>query len=155
MAYGLIINKTLHKCSGLTLKLGIFVAYYWWKANKAAVLYHIKILIVKVDMRCKGPQAYVPFHLILDVDSITEWKSTYEIFLRDQKTIFSRSSPKYISVYVLTISVTRLVVLFSFLAVLSVLSRTCVPWFLKLMISLSSQVCNLSNSKRFNNHKFS
>ncbi|PIA64386.1 hypothetical protein AQUCO_00100102v1 [Aquilegia coerulea] len=32
-----------------------------------------------------------------------------------------------------------LVVLLSFLAILSILSRTCVPWFLKLMISLSSQ----------------
>ncbi|XP_020552462.1 K(+) efflux antiporter 6 isoform X2 [Sesamum indicum] len=32
-----------------------------------------------------------------------------------------------------------LVVLLAFLAVLSIMSRTCVPWFLKLMISLSSQ----------------
>uniref|UniRef100_A0A2N9F7X8 Cation/H+ exchanger transmembrane domain-containing protein n=1 Tax=Fagus sylvatica TaxID=28930 RepID=A0A2N9F7X8_FAGSY len=32
-----------------------------------------------------------------------------------------------------------LVVLITFLAVLSILSRTCVPWLLKLMISLSSQ----------------
>ncbi|KAI4376545.1 hypothetical protein MLD38_014294 [Melastoma candidum] len=38
------------------------------------------------------------------------------------------------------ISMTKsLVVLMAFLAVLSILSRTCVPWFLKLMISLSSQ----------------
>ncbi|KAK4388756.1 K(+) efflux antiporter 4 [Sesamum angolense] len=38
------------------------------------------------------------------------------------------------------ISMTKsLVVLIAFLAVLSILSRTCVPWFLKLMISLSSQ----------------
>lgn len=34
----------------------------------------------------------------------------------------------------------RLVVLITFLAILSILSRTCVPWFLKLMVSLSSQV---------------
>lgn len=34
----------------------------------------------------------------------------------------------------------RLVVLITFLAVLSILCRTCVPWLLKLMISLSSQV---------------
>jgi hypothetical protein len=34
----------------------------------------------------------------------------------------------------------RLVVLISFLAILTILSRTCVPWLLKLMISLSSQV---------------
>lgn len=34
----------------------------------------------------------------------------------------------------------RLVVLIAFLAALTILSRTCVPWFLKLMISLSSQV---------------
>nr|XP_012572153.1 K(+) efflux antiporter 4 isoform X3 [Cicer arietinum] len=33
-----------------------------------------------------------------------------------------------------------LLILMTFLVVLSVLSRTCVPWFLKLMISLSSQV---------------
>ncbi|XP_022749925.1 K(+) efflux antiporter 4-like isoform X2 [Durio zibethinus] len=32
-----------------------------------------------------------------------------------------------------------LVVLISFLAILTILSRTCVPWFLKLMISLSSE----------------
>ncbi|GFQ05386.1 k(+) efflux antiporter 4 [Phtheirospermum japonicum] len=38
------------------------------------------------------------------------------------------------------ISMTKsLVVLIAFLAVLTILSRTCVPWFLKLMISLSSQ----------------
>ncbi|XP_024932541.2 K(+) efflux antiporter 4 isoform X2 [Ziziphus jujuba] len=38
------------------------------------------------------------------------------------------------------ISMTKsLVVLITFLAILSILSRTCVPWFLKLMISLSSQ----------------
>lgn len=37
----------------------------------------------------------------------------------------------------------RLLVLITFLAVLSILSRTCVPWLLKLMISLSSQVCLL------------
>ncbi|KAI4347006.1 hypothetical protein L6164_007859 [Bauhinia variegata] len=36
-----------------------------------------------------------------------------------------------------------LVVLISFLAILSVVSRTCVPWFLKLMISLSSQTNEL------------
>ncbi|KAK4401218.1 K(+) efflux antiporter 4 [Sesamum angolense] len=36
-----------------------------------------------------------------------------------------------------------LVVLLAFLAVLSILSRTCVPWFLKLMISLSSQTNEL------------
>ncbi|KAL0311884.1 UNVERIFIED_CONTAM: K(+) efflux antiporter 6 [Sesamum radiatum] len=36
-----------------------------------------------------------------------------------------------------------LVVLIAFLAVLSILSRTCVPWFLKLMISLSSQTNEL------------
>jgi hypothetical protein len=34
----------------------------------------------------------------------------------------------------------RLVVLITFLTILSILSRTGVPWFLKLMISLSSQV---------------
>ncbi|KAL7260100.1 hypothetical protein ACSBR1_005876 [Camellia fascicularis] len=38
------------------------------------------------------------------------------------------------------VSMTKsLVVLITFLAILSILSRTCVPWFLKLMISLSSQ----------------
>lgn len=37
-------------------------------------------------------------------------------------------------------SLYRLVVLVTFLAILSILSRTCIPWFLKLMISLSSQV---------------
>ncbi|GER33906.1 glutathione-regulated potassium-efflux system protein [Striga asiatica] len=37
----------------------------------------------------------------------------------------------------------RLVVLIAFLAVLTILSRTCVPWFLKLMISLSSQTNEL------------
>ncbi|KAF6175322.1 hypothetical protein GIB67_021827 [Kingdonia uniflora] len=38
------------------------------------------------------------------------------------------------------VSMTKsLVMLISFLAILSILSRTCVPWFLKLMISLSSQ----------------
>ncbi|KAK6941395.1 Cation/H+ exchanger [Dillenia turbinata] len=36
-----------------------------------------------------------------------------------------------------------LVVLITFLAILSMLSRTCVPWFLKLMISLSSQTNEL------------
>ncbi|XP_030946754.1 K(+) efflux antiporter 6 [Quercus lobata] len=36
-----------------------------------------------------------------------------------------------------------LVVLITFLAVLSILSRTCVPWLLKLMISLSSQTNEL------------
>jgi hypothetical protein len=36
--------------------------------------------------------------------------------------------------------VSRLVVLIAFLAVLSILSCTWVPWFLKLMMSLSSQV---------------
>ncbi|XP_031284603.1 K(+) efflux antiporter 6 [Pistacia vera] len=42
------------------------------------------------------------------------------------------------------ISITKLlVVLIAFLASLSVLSRTCVPWFLKLMISLSSQTNEL------------
>ncbi|KDP34108.1 hypothetical protein JCGZ_07679 [Jatropha curcas] len=42
------------------------------------------------------------------------------------------------------ISVTRLlVVLVAFLAVLSILSHTCVPWFLKLMMSLSSQTNEL------------
>ncbi|KAF7813919.1 K(+) efflux antiporter 4 isoform X1 [Senna tora] len=42
------------------------------------------------------------------------------------------------------ISMTKsLVVLVLFLAVLSILSRTCVPWFLKLMISLSSQTNEL------------
>ncbi|WMV42376.1 hypothetical protein MTR67_035761 [Solanum verrucosum] len=37
----------------------------------------------------------------------------------------------------------RLVMLLSFLAILSILSRKCVPWFLKLMISLSSQTNEL------------
>ncbi|XP_015889107.2 K(+) efflux antiporter 4 isoform X1 [Ziziphus jujuba] len=42
------------------------------------------------------------------------------------------------------ISMTKsLVVLITFLAILSILSRTCVPWFLKLMISLSSQTNEL------------
>ncbi|XP_016651595.1 PREDICTED: K(+) efflux antiporter 4 isoform X2 [Prunus mume] len=42
------------------------------------------------------------------------------------------------------ISMTKsLVVLLIFLATLSILSRTCVPWFLKLMISLSSQTNEL------------
>jgi hypothetical protein len=41
---------------------------------------------------------------------------------------------------ILFILFARLVVLITFLAVLSILSRTCVPWLLKLMISLSSQV---------------
>ncbi|KAL3835253.1 hypothetical protein ACJIZ3_009989 [Penstemon smallii] len=42
------------------------------------------------------------------------------------------------------ISMTKsLVALVAFLAVLSMLSRTCVPWFLKLMISLSSQANEL------------
>ncbi|XP_044464760.1 K(+) efflux antiporter 4 isoform X1 [Mangifera indica] len=42
------------------------------------------------------------------------------------------------------ISMTKsLVMLFSFLAILTILSRTCVPWFLKLMISLSSQTNEL------------
>ncbi|KAL4324353.1 hypothetical protein GQ457_11G017340 [Hibiscus cannabinus] len=36
-----------------------------------------------------------------------------------------------------------LVILITFLAILSVLSRTCLPWFLKLMISLSSQTNEL------------
>ncbi|XP_024017122.1 K(+) efflux antiporter 4 isoform X2 [Morus notabilis] len=36
-----------------------------------------------------------------------------------------------------------LVVLVTFLAILSIVSRTCVPWFLKLMISLSSQTNEL------------
>ncbi|KAE8677145.1 K(+) efflux antiporter 4 [Hibiscus syriacus] len=36
-----------------------------------------------------------------------------------------------------------LVILISFLAILSVLSRTCLPWFLRLMISLSSQTNEL------------
>ncbi|XVF88735.1 hypothetical protein PTKIN_Ptkin19aG0074400 [Pterospermum kingtungense] len=36
-----------------------------------------------------------------------------------------------------------LVVLITFLAILTILSRTCVPWFLKLMISLSSQTNEL------------
>ncbi|EOY30491.1 K+ efflux antiporter 4 isoform 4 [Theobroma cacao] len=35
-----------------------------------------------------------------------------------------------------------LVVLITFLVILTILSRTCVPWFLKLMISLSSQQTN-------------
>ncbi|MBA0633093.1 hypothetical protein Godav_001742, partial [Gossypium davidsonii] len=38
-----------------------------------------------------------------------------------------------------------LVTLITFLAILTILSRTCVPWFLRLMISLSSQVCVLTN----------
>ena len=41
----------------------------------------------------------------------------------------------------------RLVTLITFLAVLSILSRTCIPWFLKLMISLSSQVCIFFSQK--------
>ncbi|KAJ9688185.1 hypothetical protein PVL29_014085 [Vitis rotundifolia] len=42
------------------------------------------------------------------------------------------------------ISMTKsLVVLITFLAILSILSRTCVPWFLKLMVSLSSQTNEL------------
>ncbi|XP_042039453.1 K(+) efflux antiporter 4-like [Salvia splendens] len=42
------------------------------------------------------------------------------------------------------ISMTKsLVVLIAFLAALTILSRTCVPWFLKLMISLSSQTNEL------------
>ncbi|WOK96984.1 K(+) efflux antiporter 4-like [Canna indica] len=42
------------------------------------------------------------------------------------------------------ISVTKsLVVLCTFLAILSIVSRTCVPWFLRLMISLSSQTNEL------------
>ncbi|URE14069.1 Sodium/hydrogen exchanger family [Musa troglodytarum] len=42
------------------------------------------------------------------------------------------------------VSVTKsLVVLCTFLAILSILSRTCVPWFLRLMISLSSQTNEL------------
>ncbi|XP_027182706.1 K(+) efflux antiporter 4 [Coffea eugenioides] len=42
------------------------------------------------------------------------------------------------------ISMTKsLVVLIVFLAILTILSRTCVPWFLKLMISLSSQTNEL------------
>ncbi|XP_062148086.1 K(+) efflux antiporter 4-like isoform X3 [Alnus glutinosa] len=42
------------------------------------------------------------------------------------------------------ISMTKsLVVLITFLAILSILSRKCVPWFLKLMISLSSQTNEL------------
>ncbi|RDX88599.1 K(+) efflux antiporter 4 [Mucuna pruriens] len=42
------------------------------------------------------------------------------------------------------ISMTKsLVVLISFLTILTILSRTCVPWFLKLMISLSSQTNEL------------
>ncbi|KAF3333394.1 K(+) efflux antiporter 4 isoform X1 [Carex littledalei] len=42
------------------------------------------------------------------------------------------------------ISMTKsLVVLCTFLGILSILSRTCVPWFLKLMISLSSQTNEL------------
>ncbi|MCL7043296.1 hypothetical protein MKW94_005138 [Papaver nudicaule] len=36
-----------------------------------------------------------------------------------------------------------LVTLITFLAILSILSRTCVPWFLKLMVSLSSQTNEL------------
>ncbi|KAI3832054.1 hypothetical protein MKW92_029078, partial [Papaver armeniacum] len=36
-----------------------------------------------------------------------------------------------------------LVTLITFLAILSILCRTCVPWFLKLMISLSSQTNEL------------
>ncbi|XP_010262180.1 PREDICTED: K(+) efflux antiporter 4-like isoform X1 [Nelumbo nucifera] len=42
------------------------------------------------------------------------------------------------------ISMTKLLVLLiTFLAILSIFSRTCVPWFLKLMISLSSQTNEL------------
>ncbi|OIW09964.1 hypothetical protein TanjilG_18271 [Lupinus angustifolius] len=42
------------------------------------------------------------------------------------------------------ISMTKsLLILVTFLAILSILSRTCVPWFLKLMISLSSQTNEL------------
>ncbi|KAL3650757.1 K(+) efflux antiporter 4 [Castilleja foliolosa] len=42
------------------------------------------------------------------------------------------------------ISMTKsLLVLIAFLAILSILTRTCVPWFLKLMISLSSQTNEL------------
>ncbi|XP_008799750.2 K(+) efflux antiporter 4 [Phoenix dactylifera] len=42
------------------------------------------------------------------------------------------------------ISMTKsLIVLFAFLAILSILCRKCVPWFLKLMISLSSQTNEL------------
>jgi Kef-type K+ transport system membrane component KefB len=44
---------------------------------------------------------------------------------------------------ILFILFARLVVLITFLAVLSILSRTCVPWLLKLMISLSSQTNEL------------
>ncbi|GAB2292576.1 K(+) efflux antiporter 4 [Dionaea muscipula] len=42
------------------------------------------------------------------------------------------------------VSMTKsLVVLITFLAILSIVTRTCVPWFLKLMISLSSQTNEL------------
>ncbi|XP_020973003.1 K(+) efflux antiporter 4, partial [Arachis ipaensis] len=42
------------------------------------------------------------------------------------------------------ISMTKsLVILIAFLAILSIVSRTCVPWFLRLMISLSSQTNEL------------
>ncbi|KAG4968152.1 hypothetical protein JHK87_033803 [Glycine soja] len=37
----------------------------------------------------------------------------------------------------------KLVILIAFLAILTILSRTCVPWLLKLMISLSSQTNEL------------
>lgn len=39
--------------------------------------------------------------------------------------------------------------LLSFLAVLSILSRTCIPWLLKLMVSLSSQVHEFPLKIRF------
>nr|DAD48516.1 TPA_asm: hypothetical protein HUJ06_018453 [Nelumbo nucifera] len=43
------------------------------------------------------------------------------------------------------ISMTKsLVLLISFLAILSIMSRTCVPWFLKLIISLSSQLASVA-----------
>ncbi|THG00437.1 hypothetical protein TEA_024975 [Camellia sinensis var. sinensis] len=58
-------------------------------------------------------------------------------------TISRLTGCMWASVYQLVAFIPRLVVLITFLAILSILSRTCVPWFLKLMISLSSQTNEL------------
>ncbi|KAH9799938.1 K(+) efflux antiporter 6 [Citrus sinensis] len=48
------------------------------------------------------------------------------------------------------ISITKLlVVLIAFLGILSILSRTCVPWLLKLMTSLSSQFCLVQTNELY------
>lgn len=73
-------------------------------------------------------------------DYILKWYTHIAILQMKWNSQLFGYSGNIISYNIVLILFGRLVVLISFLAILTILSRTCVPWLLKLMISLSSQV---------------